>query len=290
MGVHLDEDALSGLLHDAVHATTEEGRRAKEDELIQILYETEAITIWGQSLARRYRRSRERTEVEDIVSVVAVEIISYVRSITPETLEAIDRLVPHLFWRAKAAVVQWIDSPAVTVAQAMSGVSRRYRQAMMARQEYMAEFGKEPSDRELVNYINAKTKTSRKDAAKQGAIVTEDDVSGRTLNAYSLDYRMSGSDSEYSTDGLGVPTQDDTVRTRGELAITIRHLGDACDQMFAGVTNPTVREVLHAWMSFVLENESPSALAVSGKLGIGRQKAQERIRQVEEVLAVFRED
>lgn len=283
MGAKLDEGTLRSFLERAVGSADPTERQAAQDALIAHLYSLDVFEVWGRNLAKHYGRPNDW---EDVGQVITEELISYVRQITPEIVDNIDRVAAHLFFKAKTSVVRWLDSPAVTVASEMSGISRRYRQSMVARGEFIAKFEREPSDRELVEYINTKVTATRKNAAKQGALVSESDVSGRMLQSYSMDHQLGDGEG----DAFGRPTEDSTVRTRGELSITTRRLADIADARFGAVSNPTVREVLHAWMEFVLDNEPPTVSAIATKLQIGRPLAKERMRQVDAVLEIMRGD
>ncbi|MBN9214117.1 MAG: hypothetical protein J0J04_04750 [Microbacterium sp.] len=283
MGVKLDDTYLRSLLERAVHASDPTGARSTQDELVTHLYKSETFEVWGRGLANHYGRPDDH---QDITQVITEEIIRYVRAMTPETFASIDRVAAHLYFKAKTAVVRWLDSPAVTVASQMSGISRRYRQSMVARGEFTAKYNRVPTDRELVEFINAKVSATRKDAAKQGALVSESDVSGRMLQSYSMDHQPADGEG----DGFGTPTQDDSVRGRGELAVTVRRLAELADKTYPDAAEPTVREVLSVWMEFVLDNEPPTVTAIAAKFDIPRPLARERVRQVDSVLAIMRGD
>lgn len=283
MGVRLDEGDLRSFLELSVNAGDPTEQAKHQDRLIQHLYDSETLEVWGRSLAKHYGRPHDH---EEITQVVTEELLRYVRTITADTVSQIDRVATHLYFKAKTAVVRWLDSPAVTVAAEMSGISRRYRQSMVAKGKFIATYGKEPTDRELVDFINARVESTRKDAAKQGALVSEADVSGMMLSAYSMDHQVG--DGEYAADSFGAPTQDGTVRGRGELAVTVQLMGTIADRMFGEVSSPSVRTVLAVWMDFVLDNEPPTVTAIAAKLSINRQQARERMRQVEAVLAEVR--
>lgn len=282
MGVQLDDTYLRSVLGRAVTVDDAAEKRAAHDELISHLYKMEAFETWARGIANHYGRP---DDWEDITHVITEKLLVYVREITPQTFASIDRVASHLYWKAKAAARQFLDSPAVTVASQMSGISRRYRQAQVARSAFIAQHGRVPTDRELVDYVNADMLARREDAAKQGALLSEADVSGQMLQAYSMDHQLDDGEG----DGFGRPTEDDTVRTRGELAITVRRLAQIADREYPDVTEPTVSAVLAVWMDFVLENEPPTVSAIAAKLGLPRQQAKERMIQVDNVLALLRE-
>lgn len=281
MSAKLDEGTLRSFLERSVGASDPAERQAAQDDLVSHLYELQVFEIWGRNLANHYGRP---ADWEDVRQIITEELIRYARQITPETVQNIDRIAAHLFFKAKTAVVRWLDSPAVTVASEMSGISRRYRQSVVARGEFIAKFDRDPTDRELVAYINTKVTATRKNAAKQGALVSESDVSGRMLQAYSMDHQLGEGDG----DGFGRPTEDSSVRTLGELSITTRRLAEIADAHFGTATQPTVREVLGVWMEFVLDNEPPTVSSIATRLSVPKGVARERMRQVDAVLAIMR--
>lgn len=283
MGVRLNEGDLRSLLRLAVLSELPEDRLLHQDRLIEHLYSTETLEVWGRGLAKHYGRPGDH---EEITQVVSEEVIRYLRVIDAETLEQVDNVATHLFFKGKVAVVRFLDSPAVTVATAMSGVSRRYRQSMVARQEFVATFSRDPSNAELVEFINARIRLTRKNPEKQGALVTEDDVSGRMLHPHSMNLNIEDSDSP--AESFGTPTQDNTVRERGELAVTVHRLGQVADDLFPKVHSPSVREVLAVWMEFVLDNEPPITTEIAARLSVSRQTASERMKMVERVLEAIR--
>lgn len=287
MGIRLDEGNLREMLHLAVRTVDPTERQRSQDAFLSYLHDTETLETWGRGLANHYGRPRDW---EDFVQVVSEELVRYIRSMSPESagkFEEIDRVAAHLYFKAKAAVASWLDSPAVTVATAMAGISRRYRQSIVARNEYIAQHGREPSDAELVEHINAHAYATRKDPKKQGALVTESDVAGTMLQPYSMDWQTP--DGDFAADSFGSPTDDVGVRERGELSVTVRRLGELSDEMFPQIVSPTVREVLAVWMDFVLDNEPLTVTAVASYLQVPRQTAKERMGQVDQVLARVRE-
>lgn len=284
MGVRLDERWLREKMTLATHSVDVSVRTRSQDELIMMLQSTETLETWGRGLARKYGRVNDW---EELTQVITEHLIRYVRTMAPDRadhFDQVERVAAHLYFHSKDAVVAWLDSAAVTVASAMAGASRRHRRSHIARNEFIAKFGREPSAHELVAWMNAEAYRTRKDPQKQGMLVTPQDVEGVALNPYSVDYQADGE----LTDGRGIPTDDTATRARGELSVTIRQLGVLADEMYPEVTEPTVREVLSVWMDLVLDNEVPSILAVSTQLDLSRPRARERMQQVEGVLARLR--
>lgn len=285
MAVHLADEELRALLETAAAEVDIDERARQANLLIEHLETSETIEAWARSLARTYGRPQE---YQEFAQVIYEALIVYSREIDQQTLDSVDRVATHLYFKAKTAVVTWLDSSAVTVATRMSGFSRRYRQAMAARSEFMGTFGKEPTDQELVNYINGKALRTRADAAKQGALVTVDDVTGKALSPYSMEHTLG--DGEYAADSFGAPSTDEDIQARGELSLTVRALGMLADQMYGTNQSPTTREVMAAWMELVLANEPPTMTAIAARFGMNRQQARERMNQVDAVLARLRDE
>lgn len=289
MGIRLAEDTLRDWMNSIAGAADDDARIDAVGQILSYLSETETLEVWGRSLARRYGRTDDH---EELTSVLTEGLLVYLRKVDAETVDAIASVAKHLFWRAKTAVVTWLDSPAVTVASEMSTISRRHRQALVARGDYYLEHGREPSDAELVQYANEKTLSSRKDAAKQSALLTVADVSGRMLTPYSMNYSVLGTDAEFTSDGLGLPTTDASVKARGELSITVRRMGDLADELFGTASPglPSVREVMGDWMEQVLIGETPTISGIARRFGINRDQARVLMSKVEHVLARLRTD
>jgi DNA-directed RNA polymerase specialized sigma subunit len=290
MGVTLNEDLVRALSIKGTRGGSAHSRLKAQNELINYLHNERVLEVWGRSLARYYSRKSE-SDVADIISVVTEGVITHIREISMETVDRVDRFGPHYWYVAKGAVVKYLDSAATTVATAMSGVSRRHRQAMSAKAEFTALYKREPSDPELIEYVNRKVAESRKDAAKQGAIVTAADIEGTYLRPYSMDFKKSSAD-DSNTDGdhYGKPTEDDSVRARGELAITIQQLGVQCDEMFEEQHASQVRAVLGVWMDLVMDNEIPGPSTIAARLGVEVSTVRKYLRDVDALLDSFRKN
>jgi len=280
MGVKIDDGKLLLSLRKIAAATAEQPRQEAADAVIVELTTSEVLQVWGQHLAKAYARPNDH---EEFTQVITVAILQALRTLDDEQVDKIARPSSHLFYLGKTAVVQWIDSPAVTVAAAMSGMSRRYRQSRAAHHEFVQLHQREPSPAELVEFVNRRARETRTNPQKQGALVNEEDVTGEMLRPYSHDYIDGATGSLH-------PVDDEEFTARGELAVTVRRAGELCDQMYGTSQTPTTREAMGAWMDLVLEGEQPTPAVLARKLGITRAQGRVRIQQIQAVLDRLRDD
>jgi hypothetical protein len=281
MSIQLDENEFRAHLNRIVAADTETARNRAADELIVELHYREVLEQWGRYLAGNFGRPNDWDE---FTSVITEALLVHVRSLTPEDLTKVHTVGSYLFWRGKAAVQLWLDSPAVTFAAQMSGISRRHRMARAAVREMRKKLGREPDAAEVVEYVNTRALATRKNPVKQGALITVEDVEGAMLRTYSMDY--TASDSE-ANDSFGA-TDDGGVTIAGEVALTVAQLDAQVDRMFIGDEASMVKETLELWVKLVLTREAVTSVTISRLLGISRRGASQRIRLVNDVMSAFR--
>lgn len=282
MSIQLNDEEIRAHLSRIVAATTEKERHAAADSLVVDLRDKEALEQWGRFLASRYGRQQDW---EDFTSVITEALLLHARSLTAEELAKVKTVAAYLYYRGRAAVQKWLDSPAVTFAAEMSGVSRRHRMARAAIKEMRTNFGREPETSEVVDYVNTRALANRANAVKQGALISADDVDGVMLRPYSMDY--TSSDSE-APDSFGTP-DDGNVTITAEVALTITQLGARARTMFGADEGVLVTQTLRVWADLVLAKEQITPTVISRQLGIGRRTAMLRLQQVDAVLTAFRE-
>lgn len=280
MGVILSETLMRRAL-ERIATTDGELRTRATNALIVKLHEREVLKVWGQNLAAHYGR---RSDAEDITGVVNEAVLVAVTTLTTERLSIAENAVSYLYFQAKAAVALWLDSPAVTIASAMTGVSRRHRLAQAARAELTSLTGAEPTVDEIIEHVNNRLLETRKDARKQGVLISREDVDGRWLRPH---FAMSAATGFELAGGWHAPEDDYT--TPAEAAITVAQLQRTAEQMFPGRDGVAIADAIAEWSQMVLDGERPTAVLMSARLGVSRRTASERIRQVDEVLAAFRE-
>lgn len=283
MGVQLNDDEMRAHLVRIVNADGEAARKAAADALILDLHSKEVLELWGRNLARHFGRPSDH---EEVTSVITEALLMLARNLTADELAKVRQVASYLYFRAKAAVTGWLDSPAVTLATEMSGISRRHRMARVAVRELREKLGREPEPAEVVRFVNERAMASRKDASKQGALITVDDVDGMQLRSYSMDY--SGGDDSDMNDSFGTP-DDGGVTLAAEASLTVAQLEQRADVALKPAEATEVKRVLSVWVRLVMAGETPTAVAISKALGLSRRSASARLTQVNGLLQDFRD-
>lgn len=284
MSVELNESELRAHLIRIASAAEGDERHSVADELLVYLHSIEALELWGRNLARHFGRPAEH---EEVTSVITEALMKELRAIDADRLEKVGQVRSYLYYRAKASVQAWLDSPAVTLASEMSGITRRHRTARVGVRELRANLNREPEPEEVVSFVNNRLVAARgRDAAvKSGALITVEDVEGTALRTYSMDY---SEDSELN-DSFGAP-DDGQVTLRAEVGLTVTQLQQRAVRMFGPDEGDEVREVLALWVRMIIAGEQPTVVAVSRQFGLSRRAASTRLRQVNAVLTAFRAD
>lgn len=284
MTVKLDNEQLLGYLRAIVNADAST-RKTVVDEFTVFLLETETFEVWGRGLAKRYNRV---DDWEDITSVVTEAVMRALGSVDALLLEKVQSPAAWLYYAAKSEVQLWIDSPAVTIASKMSGISRRHRQAMSAAAELREQLGRTPEASEIVEYANNKAMANRTDAAKQGALISVEDVEGTHLRAYSMDYQPSTGDGSSSpNESFGTPV--DNVTIRAELTLTVARLGTIAAARYPEDAEP-VKTALAVWSELVIDGETPTPRRIARAMRITLPRATELLSRVDSVLESYRDE
>jgi len=282
--VKLDNEQLLGYLRAIVNADAST-RKTVVDEFTVFLLETETFEVWGRGLAKRYNRV---DDWEDITSVVTEAVMRALGSVDALLLEKVQSPAAWLYYAAKSEVQLWIDSPAVTIASKMSGISRRHRQAMSAAAELREQLGRTPEASEIVEYANNKAMANRTDAAKQGALISVEDVEGTHLRAYSMDYQPStGDGSSGPNESFGTPV--DNVTIRAELTLTVARLGTIAAARYPEDAEP-VKTALAVWSELVIDGETPTPRRIARAMRITLPRATELLSRVDSVLESYRDE
>lgn len=286
MSVQLDNEVLRGHLRAIVDAADGPSRSAAADALIVGLVQSEVLEVWGRNLSRHYGRPNDH---EEATSVLTERLLNVARSLTQREFDAISTPASFLYFQAKAGIQKWLDSPAVTLASEMSGIARRHRRARVAARELREKLGREPEASEVVAFANERALQTRKDAARQGALISVADVEGVLLRAYSMDYSDGDrdSDSRDMEDRFGTPN-DGGLELAAEVSFTVTQLQDHAARAHHGEERDEVQAVIGAWAQLILEGEPTTASALSSRTGIGRHQIPRRLAQMNAVLEGFR--
>lgn len=284
MGFKIDNDYVRAAMTKILTAPDGSARRVASEELVLYLHGNEVLESWGRHLSRLYRRIGDWQEFTQVVTESIVKKLRYLTE--KDAQQASENPSAWLFYRAKEGARSWADSPSVTLASVMSGVNRRHRRAIAAQRELTAKLGREPSPQEVVDYANQQALETRSDAARQGALISLEDVDGSLLRSLSIDYTV-GEDDLSITD---VIPSDEDVTLRAELSVTVQHLGVVARRMYPGDDGERVCEAFAAWTELVMVGAQPTVRRLAGEMSIGHNEASELLFKVNDLLRVFRED
>ncbi|GAB6857971.1 hypothetical protein [Microbacterium xylanilyticum] len=273
------EDQLRSLFEQIAQQTDEDGKRTKVNELIELLHHSGTLTQWGRYLARRFASAG--IHAEDTTNELTVGIIAKLMDLTPDLLSRVRLdLQKRLYCWGRDHVQAWCDSSAVTIAGEMSGIMRRRRAAAAKRSAMEADLGRQVADEEVVEAYNADALAARSDAAKQGALIDVDDVTGARVSKTSLDAV------EYDLLTSAAPDPE----TRGALVATIRQLQTLAFTAFPGKESADdVSAAIGHWAAIALEGESWTDRNLRDRMGVSRYRAGQLVARVNAVLSMFRD-
>lgn len=205
---------------------------------------------------------------DDVEQLVVIEALAWVNELLadPAALEAIESFEGMLHVRSRASVRAWADRH-LSPASGMVSLNRRVRKLNQLRDEMRAATGAEPTDRELAHEHNLRMAAARKDAAKQGMLVTSADLraAGPAVDIHALELAAAGPE-----ESLLHPTEGPAlIRAVIERARTI-----------GGVT----ADVARAWLSGIYASEGSQRVLttreVAEQLGLPQESAAAQIRKV----------
>jgi hypothetical protein len=208
------------------------------------------------------------THREDVEQLVAMEAVTFVEELvaTPARIEEIANWEGLLHVRARATVRAWADRN-LSPASGMISLSRRVRQLNQLRDELRTTSGLEPSDREVAFEHNRRMTATRKNAAKQGMLVSAGELALARPAADIHDLELAAMTPE---GGLLHPTEGPRL-----VAAVV-----AKARMIGGVT----ADVAACWLSGVYGSEGDqrvlTAHEVAEYLGLPQASAAAQIRKV----------
>ncbi|MFC7400912.1 hypothetical protein [Citricoccus sp. GCM10030269] len=205
---------------------------------------------------------------DDVEQLVALECLAWLDELVedPAQIEGIVNWEGLLQVRARATVRAWADRN-LSPASGMVALSRRIRLLNQLRDEMRAATGAEPSDRDLEREHNRRMAAARKDAAKQGMLVSSGEVNlaRPAVDIFALELAVAAPESGllHSTEGPSI------VRAVVDRA---RRIG--------GIT----ADVADCWLSGIYSSEGDQRVLTSGEvaaqLGLTQQSASAQIRKV----------
>lgn len=220
---------------------------------------------WAPRLCRDFGGGNPN-HLDDIVAVCAEQTFRMLR----EKQEAPrGGWGPYVYGACRHHVAQYFQSSAVTPASGMTAALRRHAYVQAHHKRLQDLTGRVPAAADVVAAANAETRASRVDAARQGALVTEEDL---TLPAVSLPLL----ETDVVQDDDSFPISE--VEARELIAMTIEACYDESDEL---------GEVAEAWVGRMYAE--PPVLGtpkeVSVELGIEPAKAWRLVQRARKLAA-----
>ncbi|MDI3329708.1 MAG: hypothetical protein QJR09_03090 [Micrococcus sp.] len=205
---------------------------------------------------------------DDVEQLVALEALAWVDELRadPAAIAGIENFEGMLHVRSRASVRAWADRN-LSPASGMISLNRRVRKLNQLRDEMRAATGAEPSDRELAHEHNRRMAATRKDAAKQGMLVTSADlrVAGPAMDIHALE--------------LAAARPEECLLHPAEGPALVRAVIERA-RTIGGVT----AEVADVWLSGVYSSEGDQRVLtsheVAEQLGLTQESAAAQIRKV----------
>ena len=279
MNARLDERHVSDLLGACARAEDDSARQKAASALVTYLWEVDVLSAWSVNLSRRYSAA---VDVEEMKQVLAEGILARARKITVGEFEQLQKPSAHLWFACKRAAEAYCDSGAVTLAGHMTGVSRRHRRAQKARQDYVAEFGVEPSAQEVVEWANKRSYQTVENPVKAGVLLTVSDVEGTGVRGHSLDDEAFTGNARVSSPDRSEESAT-VALTAKQIIVLVAELHE--DPKVAH----EVAKALDAWIDLVASGEAPTTTALARELGCSQARAVEHNTMIQSVLRAFRE-
>jgi len=285
--VRIDPDWLWAVASELVALSDDAQRKELVARTTGKFAADHVIEVWGRSIARSYNRGDDWQEISQIVAETITKVLlgltadhSYLNG---------GHIASRLFMAAKSEVSRWLDSAAMTIASGMSGISRRYRRAGIARAQLMTEFGREPTTAEIIEFANTQARKTHANPEKDGVLISAADIDGTLLSSLSMDYTPpspSGANGDDGGDGegWGRPTSDEA---RIDVRLTVAHLHTLADSLF-GDQAESVKRAFGFWTEIVLDNEAPTARRLALRSRLSERDAIDMMGKIEILLAEIR--
>lgn len=267
----LDEVFVRASLERIVNTPTGGEKERLVRELVTYLHSKEAFAVWGQEIARKYRHL---DKTEDLIQQAVEFTLVVAIDLTPARLAAAQSGVSLLYYECRRRLRDWLDGPAVTFATGMSGVMRRTRLATAAQAKLTDELGREPTPREVVDYVEKTVSATRTNPKKQGVFVTTADLDRFQTNTLNIDLVQEGV-------GEDVPLQ-------AQVTLTVIALQRLAKELFPDLVQ--LPAVVSWWSGVVADGEFPSKKRLRDRFdGVTEESAKQYLAAVNTVLDTFRE-
>lgn len=278
MASELDNTRFNELVARIPAAAVGAPRKSAVNEAVTYLATTATLQVWARKLANNFGY-RDRTGRDDIVNVIAEKVMKSLTAVTDTHLANVGNWASYLFGQAENAVKDYLASGQVTAASGMSGVHRRASTIGVARRDLLAELGREPSRDEIMAHANAHLLATRKDPARQGALIRESDFAAPAGPAVSVD--------AFAESGYDLPDEVQSFEQQVEAAFAIRRLLEWCGKEFPA--DDTLQTVAKVWVRLHLEGERVSVIRIANETGFSRAASKLALARLDSIVELMRE-
>ena len=254
----------------AISAETAEAKKRAVNEALALLYTTETLRKWAQSISAR-RGYRDDHGVFDVEQVIAEKVLLELRKATPETSNRITDWLSFLHGIAVNGVKDYLASSAVTVASKMSGAMKRRDIIARTQKELLATLGREPSQAEVIESANAWAIEHHKDARKQGLLISGEDFATAAMRPVSLD------ESPFAG-----AAQESQAEESTEAQLALSRVRAVAEQLHPG--NVELAAVVEAWVGCIAAAERPSQANIAKVTGLSSSAVRASLAKLNDVL------
>lgn len=146
------------------------------------------IWAWTRTACKNHG-DREMMYSDDVFNHISIAMLDAIRKLIANPgATTVMNYYSYFSTISKHAAFAFFHSSERTGFSHKTGADRRVSKINKTRREMTIELGRQPSDQEVVNEVNRVALATRKDAKKQGALVTLEDV--KTATVSSLDGMM----------------------------------------------------------------------------------------------------
>lgn len=271
----IDNAQFNSIVFRAIGAETPEAKRRAVNEALALLYTTDTLKKWAQSISSG-RGYRDNHGIHDIEQVIAEKVLVSLRQATPDGSNRINDWLKFLHGLAVNAVKDYLASSQMTVAKGMSGVVKRRDIISRTAKEFLATHGREPSQDELIAAANEWATKHHKDAQRQGLLVSADDFTVSTMRPVSLD----------ETPYAG-PSAEGEGEASAEAQLALSRVRMVAEKMFP--KDEPLMAVVEAWLGCIAAAERPSQAKICLATGLSAAIVRKSLVKLNDVLDEVRD-
>jgi hypothetical protein len=266
---------FNAIVNRAISAETPEAKKRAVNEALALLYTTDTLRKWAQSIATG-RGYRDADGIHDIEQVIAEKVLVSLREATPEKSNRITDWLRFLYGTSVNGVKDYLASSQMTVASKMSGVMKRRDIISRTQKELLSKTGREPSREEIIESANEWALKHHKDARKQGLLISDEDFATATMRPVSLD------ESPYA----GEVTESE-AEASSEAQLALSRVRNVASSLFPN--DEPLMQVVEAWVGCIAAAERPSQANIGKVTGLSATVVRASLVKLNDVLDEVRD-